>query len=159
MKMTRPYRIAAIVIGVLAVLGIGILWILRPPASYDSAKVAARPLALRQRFKKVRVSIVSDGGSIFVTIVDADDVGLRAYVPARIGDPRPYTRLFLGVPGQKVERYAEVKDPEHSMLMIQRVLCRFYDDDPAGAGIALVHLRGRLADYIRLSRHDLAGRM
>jgi hypothetical protein len=141
------------VVGVLAVLSI---WVYRPPTTYDPEKVHPRLSAVGDSFS-FSTSLYQDGGSLAIVLKGDRGYSLRCFVPGSMGESAPYTRLLLGWPGQKLDEYEEVAEPEHSLLMLQALLHRHREIDPFSADMALSVLRGRVRDYASLMLHKIFG--
>lgn len=141
----RSKRILTVSLAAAASAVLIAVWLFRPPSTYDASKVHPRLAALVEPLTEIRCSLMQDGGSLNISLTDANGKTLRCFVPAY---PDRYTRLQLGTLGQKLEDYEEVQDHESSFLMLQYLLHTNRGLAPFSAYIGLSMLRGRVRDYL-----------
>lgn len=126
--------------------------------SYDLRKVHPRLSSLRQPYRKVETCFWTDGGSIGIKILDRDGHEEQFAIRAKLGDPTPYTRVFVGALNDTFPAAVEVSDPEHTRWMLIRILSDRTDRTPWDDG-DIKNLRGYPKDYIRFWYHRLCGHL
>lgn len=148
-----------ILLSILIAVIIFVLWIVRPPSSYDKSKVDGRLTSLEEPFKDVSAGYYQDGGSISIKIVDKNDTLLKVALPV-IDFDESYTEIYFGI-----SHLSELKDkndgakaenPTETKLMLVDILDRYPNGNPS-IDIALCSLRGRVKDYIKFIYHTKMG--
>ena len=156
--MSKKRIIKHILLSILLVLVVVLLWIIRPPSSYDRSKVDKRLTSLEEPFKEVSAGYYQDGGSVSIKIVDKNDTLLKVALPV-IDFERSYDRIYLGVYHHselKEGSDARAENPAETKLMLEDILCR-YSSGNLMSDIVLCEIRGRVIDEIRFMYRDKMG--
>lgn len=95
-------------------------------------KVDPALVGLQAPYRSVQGANYTDGGSISVRIVDRRGQSQVFFVSAQIQDPQPYSRVYVGIPGQD-PNVREAREPEATKRMLAELLksngpsCRDHD--------------------------------
>lgn len=155
MKDNHPkYFLLSILLFTIIIL---ILWIIRPPSSYDQSNIDRRLTSLEEPFKAVETKYCQDGGSIFITIVDKNDTLLNIALPNSDFDGS-YEQIYFGVESlSDLEKGGvEIENPVETKLMLEDILERYSDTNPY-LYLTLCSMRGRAMDYVNVTYHSKMG--
>lgn len=141
--------------GLIALACIG-FWFFHPSPGYDITRVEPRLRALQEPYRHIKTAYYLDGGSIGIEITDRDGRTEQFAIPAHLGDPKPYAKVFVGAMFDGRPGAIEVSDSEQTKRMLVHILAsmphRTYRDD-----VDLMLLRRRPADYVRCFILKMAG--
>lgn len=97
-----------------------------------------------------------DGGSVGIVIVDREGRTEQFALPAHLGDPNPYSKVFIGAMHDRKPGAVEIVNPEHTKRMLVCIL-QDCSNRTVGDDLSLMVLRRRPVDYARCLMHKIRG--
>jgi hypothetical protein len=156
LKSSKPiYRRMGFRISIICIVFIGVVF-LWPSPCYDLPNVHPELRALQKPYKKVTPTFFLDGGSVGVSIVDANDKQLKLALTIYSNQNAQAKFQDLWIGDTYAHRGSSVKVPftEDSKQFIIEMVQR-YGDDQSNTDIVLLTLRANPRDYAFAFTHLL----
>jgi|JI10StandDraft_1071094.scaffolds.fasta_scaffold04413_19 hypothetical protein len=106
-------------------------WFFQPLPGYRMERVHPRLRALEEPYLRVESGVYFDGGSVGIEIVDATGAREQFALPAHLGVPNPYSRLYVGARHDSAPEAVEVYEPEDTKRRLIAILRDHLADNPA----------------------------
>ena len=142
----KKIRITLVCVGCIALVLVG--WCLWTIPRYDLSAVEPRLIRLTTPYQRVECSYFMDGGSVGIEILDHNGQQEQFALPAHMGEPNPYSKVFVGAMYDRRPGATLVHDSLATKQMLIQVLIDSRNLNP-DADFSLAVLRGSPADYAR----------
>ncbi len=124
---------------------------------YDRSRVDSSRAELREPYQRIDGTYFTDRGSVGISLTDRDGRHQFFFVSARIEEPNPYSRVFVGrIPDDKSSTVPEARDPEPTKRRLADIL-RSKKNRTREEDLCIAALTGSTIYSLRAVVRNLAG--